>query len=254
MGPWPTDFRGTGAYTRVLHRMREELAGLVREVWMDKDDDVILPTDLGGQGKRCKRRLVLMHLPWETARGTEELQWRVATKSTVNQKMHGLLKAFFHHHFGCDFFAKALISQGESLLRPDRLAEWDAVLKRHRGSTQAVHAAGAEAEPAAAAHPSREPPIAIGHSGGDSAERRQQKQQLQLMRGELQARNVLEPLAQEVFDGATNNWWCHHGSRAGRGAQCEKCQLYNCLECQGHPGVCRNVGQCNQRSTGRGKG
>ena len=172
----------------------------------------------------------------------------------MNQKMPGFLKAFFRRTFGSDFFAKALISQGESLLRPDRLAEWDAVLKRHRGSTQAVHAAGAAAEPAAAAHPSREPPIAIGHSGGDSAERRQQKEQLQLMRGELQARNVLEPLAQEVLDVATNNWWCHHGSRAGRGAQCEKCQLYNCLECQGYQGVCRNVGQCNQRSTGRGKG
>ena len=94
-GLWPADLRGTGAFTRVLRRMREELAGLVSEVWMDKDDDVILPTDLGGQGKRCKSRLVLMHLPWETARGTEELQWRMATESTVKQKMPGFLKAFF---------------------------------------------------------------------------------------------------------------------------------------------------------------
>ena len=60
---------------------------------------------------------------------------------------------------------------------------------------QAVHAAGAAAEPAAAAHRSREPPIA----GGPSVDRRQQNEHLLLMRGELQARFVLEPLTQEVL-------------------------------------------------------
>jgi hypothetical protein len=143
--------------------------------------------------------------------------------------MSGLLRSVLHRTFGSDFFARALISQGEELLDPAKLELWDQVLARRREHSKVMHT-----------------PISGAQNLDLASKRRVEMEHLALLRQEMQHRGLLRPVAQEM-QAADGTWWCRHGLQGG-GVACARCLLTNCPQCQEfNAHLCRNAGQCQKR-------
>ena len=259
-------------FTTALRSVTNALALLAREVWVDQAGSVVLPTDLGGKdrwkaamrpkgggqggkdkgGKPFKGgrggkggpaplfliQYKLVGLPWEDAAATDlgaaDAAHRQPDRPLPGGIMKGLVRAFMHRHFGSEFFCLALLSQGVSLLQPDRLAAWDKSLASQR-------------EHSAAMHPRSVTDLGTAPQRGLAAHRRALSDRLVLLRQEMQHRKLLDPIQCQVF-WSQDTWYCRHHAATDH-AKCRVCGIYNCPECQGlGSDLCRSSGmRCQER-------
>ena len=180
-----------------------------------------------------------MGLPWEDAAATDLVDpdaagHRQPYRAVPPGVMKGLVRAFMHRHFGSEFFCLSLLSQGVSLLQPDRLAAWDKSLASQR-------------EHSAAMHPRSVTDLGTAPQRGLAAHRRALSDRLVLLRQEMQHRKLLDPIRRQVF-WSQDTWYCRHHAATDH-AKCRVCGIYNCPECQGlGSDLCRSSGmRCQER-------
>ena len=111
--------------------MERELTPLLRVYLEGPDGPVtVTPTVIGGVQVRPKRHVFLARMPWEPEVAEEDF-WLPFT-GNPHTALSSLMRSVYKRFFGSAFFAESLISQGESLLEPNKLALWDKAIRQIR--------------------------------------------------------------------------------------------------------------------------
>ncbi|MCP4244544.1 MAG: hypothetical protein GY772_28720, partial [bacterium] len=211
----PTAALTSEAFASALRNIEEEVAGLLRLVHFDANDD---PTAAGPGAVRSA--VLLSRVPWEpTGPGGSEdaanIFWLPVPDKKLMEKRKGAVKGLLKRTFGSDFFARTLLSLGHTNITEAVLDLFDKLLVEKHETQESLGATGA----------------AYAACG---AERRALKPKLDKLRKEMVRRWFLPPIQHEVD--VRGDRWCVHGWEQQQqgptsGLLCRRCPVLNCHDC-----------------------